>query len=61
MLDLDLSNKAVSDISSLADNLYIGERARIDLRGNPLDDEAYDVHIPALEKRSVEMLFGPKP
>jgi len=42
-------------------NSGIGEGEGVDLRGNLLNDEAYDVHIPALQERGVKLLFDPKP
>jgi len=58
---LGLSNNQISDISPLIRNPGIGEGVGVDLRGNPLNDEAYEVHIPALLERGVTILFTPKP
>ena len=52
---LGLSNNRISDIRPIAENEDI--RGGIDLRGNPLNDEAYEVHIPALLRRGVEVLY----
>jgi Leucine-rich repeat (LRR) protein len=57
---LTLSNNQISDISSLVSNSGIGEEDRVNLKGNPLNDEAYDVHIPALQERGVKVWFDPK-
>lgn len=58
---LDLRYNKISDISHLVNNLGIGRGDEVDLRGNPLSDEAYGVHIPALRKRGANILFDPKP
>jgi GNAT superfamily N-acetyltransferase len=55
---LYLPDNQVSDISPLAN---LNNLQELDLRLNPLNDEAYDVHIPALKVRGVEVLFNPKP
>ena len=60
-IHLGLSNNQISDIGSLVNNSGIGEGHAIDLRGNPLNDEAYSVHIPILQKRGVKVLFDTKP
>lgn len=60
-LHLGLSNNQIADINPLMSNSGIGEGDGVDLRGNPLNDEAYNVHIPILQKRGVKVLFDPKP
>ena len=60
LLTVELKDNRISDISPLARNSGLGEGDKVDLRGNPLNDEAYDVHIPTLQKRGVEVLFDPK-
>jgi len=60
-LHLYLSYNQIEDISSLVDNPGIGRGDGIELQGNPLNDEAYEVHIPALEERGVNVLFDPNP
>jgi len=57
---LHLGGNQISDISILVSNLGIGEGDRVDLTGNPLDDKAYSIHIPALQERGVEVLFDQK-
>jgi Leucine-rich repeat (LRR) protein len=57
---LMLGNNQISDISALVDNPGIGAGKGIGLRGNPLNNEAYDVHIPALQKRGAKVNFDPK-
>lgn len=59
-IHLGLSFNQISDISPLVKNLGIGEGDGVDLRRNPLNDKAYSVHIPTLEKRGVTVLFDPK-
>jgi len=56
-IHLTLSNNQISDISPLVTNSGIGEGDIIDLTGNPLNDEAYNAHIPILEKRGVVVLY----
>ena len=58
---LDLTGNQVSDISSLVENSGISRGDKINLKLNPLDDEAYEVHIPTLQQRGVIVLFDPKP
>jgi len=53
---LSLACNQISDISPLANNAGIGEGDVVDLRGNPLNAEAYCTHIPALEERGVKVL-----
>ncbi len=53
--ELDISFNELTDISQLALNDDLGSGITIDLRGNPLNDEAYDIHIPALIARGVEV------
>jgi len=51
----------ISDIQPLVENKGIGEGDEVNLKRNPLNDGAYDVHIPALQDRGVKVLFDPKP
>ena len=60
-LHLGLANNRISDISPLVDNSGIGKGDGVDLTGNPLNDEAYNVHIPALIERGVIVLYDQKP
>jgi len=55
---LGLSNNQISDISPLVSSLSIGDG--VDLRGNPLNDEAYNVYIPAFQGKGVSVLFSPR-
>ena len=58
---LGLANNQISDISPLVGNSGIGKGDGVDLTGNPINDEAYNVHIPALIERGVIVLFDQKP
>ncbi len=55
---LDLSYNQIGDITPLANNPGIGEGDVVDLRGNPLNAEAYCLHIPALQDRGVKVLLA---
>jgi hypothetical protein len=59
-IHLSLWHNRIDDVSPLVNNSGIGAGDGVDLRGNPLNDEAHDVHIPALQKRGVELLSDPK-
>ena len=58
---LDLRYNQISDISPLVNNSGIGEGTGVNVRENPLNDEAYSIHIPALQERGVSVRFDPKP
>ncbi len=58
---LELESNQIADISSLVNNFSIGENTVVELEGNPLNDESYDIHIPALQERNVEVHFDSKP
>ncbi len=57
---LYLDNNQIRKISHLVSNAGMGEGDEVDLKGNPLSDEAYSVHIPALIEKGVNVLFNPK-
>lgn len=57
---LGLHRNQVSDISPLVNNPGIGRGDEIKLRRNPLDDEAYDTYIPAIQERGVKVSFDPR-
>jgi len=57
---LYLAKNQISNISPLVDNPGMGEGTVVDLMDNPLNDEAYDIHIPALQERGVRVQFSPK-
>ena len=56
---LDLSDNNIEDIEPLVNNAGLGTGAAIDLRGNPLNDQSRDVHVPALEARGVSVHVQP--
>jgi internalin A len=60
LMSLGLYRNQVSDISPLVNNPGIGKGDEIRLRRNPLNDEAYDVHISALRERGVKISFDPR-
>ena len=51
---LSLGQNQVSDIAALAE---LPDLEYLDLRENPLDPDALNVHIPALEERGVQVLY----
>jgi len=57
---LYLRYNEIGDISPLVNNPGIGQGDEVDLRDNPLNDEAYNSHIPALRERGVDVLFDLK-
>ena len=59
--DVRLVGNQIADIAPLAENAELGAGDRIDLRGNPLNQEALEVHIPALKERGVEIEQGRPP
>jgi len=59
-IHLGFANNQISDITPLVNNPRIGAGDGIDLRGNPLNDEAYNLYIPALIERGVNVLCDPK-
>ena len=58
---LYLARNYIRDISPLVRNSGIGEGTVVNLMGNPLNSEAYDIHIPALQERGVRVRYSPKP
>ena len=56
---LNLVDNNIEDIQPLVDNAGLGTGAAIDLRGNPLNDQSRDVHVPALEARGVSVHVQP--
>ena len=54
---LNLSYNQISDIAPLADNSGLGSGDTVALQGNPLNDEAYSTHIPALQSLGVEVRY----
>ena len=56
---LNLADNNIEDIEPLVDNAGLGTGAAIDLRGNPLNAQSRDVHVPALEARGVSVHVQP--
>ncbi len=60
---LSLGNNQITDISPLVENTGLGfpvspysiERDHVDVRSNPLNQDAYNIHIPALRSRLVDV------
>ena len=52
---LHLDDNLITDISPLVENLGIGRGDRVDLWGNPLSEEAFNVQVGALRERGVEV------
>ena len=59
LTELNLSFNQISDLSALLDNSGIGSGDTVDLRNNPLSDEALWEQIPALEERGVDVVLTP--
>ncbi len=57
--ELNLSYNQISDISTLAAlSGTIALTGDLDLRGNPLNDAAYQTHIPTIEGNATTVLYG---
>jgi Leucine-rich repeat (LRR) protein len=54
---LDLQDNEIHDITPLVGNEGLSGRKTVDLRGNPLSTESYDIQIPQLEARGVKVLW----
>ena len=52
---LQLFRNTISDITPLVENKGLSAGDEVDLEGNPLNDEAYKVHFPALAERGVKV------
>ena len=59
LLYVGLRDNSIEDIEALADNRDFSDGDYIELRGNPLNAEAYSRHIPALERRGVTVSHDP--
>lgn len=55
-----IDGNRIADISPLVENLNISSREFIGLNSNPLNQEAYEKHIPELQKK-VRVVFYDKP
>ena len=53
--ELDLSYNRIADIAPLSANAGLGDGDSINLRGNPLNDEAFETVVPALAGRGVQV------
>ena len=51
--ELGLMKNRITDVSPLVDNTGLGDGDVVNLLRNPLDTDAIDTHIPALEQRGV--------
>ena len=58
---LDLYNNRIADLSPLAANSGLVRGAEVDVRGNPLSAISYSTHIPALQRRGVDLHADPNP
>ena len=54
---LFLGENTISDISPLVANTGLGSGDRIDVHGNALNYASIHTHVPALERRGVEVIF----
>ena len=61
LTDLDLIENSISDLSPLVANTGLGRGDKVDVRNNPLSATSRNTHIPALQGRGVEVLFGALP
>ena len=52
-----MSNNSVSDLSPLVENTGIGNRDTVDVRGNFLNAQSINTHIPTLQSRGVTVGF----
>ena len=54
---IGLSNNQIEDISPLVANPGMGKADKVELRNNPLNNQALTEHIPALRARGVEVYY----
>ena len=54
---LTLRNNSISDLSPLVSNVGLGNGDTVDVSANPLSDASVNTHIPALQRRGVEVGF----
>ena len=59
--ELHLAYNRIADLTPLAKNMGLDKGALIDVRGNPLTDESFEVVIPALAARGVRVLNSAPP
>ena len=58
---LDLRDNGIADLSPLVANSGLAQGDEVDVRGNPLSASSYSTHVPALQRRGVDVLFDPDP
>ena len=58
---LNLRDNGIADLSPLVANSGLAQGDEVDLRGNPLSASSYSTHVPALQRRGVDVLFDPNP
>lgn len=54
---LYLAHNQISDLKPLVDNPGLGEGDTVDVRENPLNDVSWNVYIPILQDRGVDVLL----
>ena len=54
---LNLENNSISDISPLVANTGLGNGDTVNLKGNPLNTQSINTHIPTLQNRGVTVEF----
>lgn len=57
--NLDLTQNEVRDIAALVANGGLSLRDTVNLRGNPLNTDAVEIHVPTLAQRGVTVLYLP--
>ena len=58
---LGLRDNRIADLSPLVANSGLAQGDEVDVRGNPLSASSYSTHVPALQRRGVDVLFDPDP
>ena len=58
LTNLRLPFNTISDIAPLVTNTGLGSGDEVDVRNNPLSATSLNTHIPALQTREVDVLFG---
>ena len=58
---LFLRNNRITDLSPLAANSGLAQGTEVDVIGNPLNAISYSIHVPALQRRGVDLLADPNP
>ena len=59
LVQLDLSENNILDISPLIENLGINKGDSIDISYNPLNLKSIETYVPELESRGVELIWEP--